>query len=104
LEEYAVRNAVTKVTIPYGEFKSYLSKADANILARNAAIAQLNCYFENDNIIVSCLDEDRPDRPVEWDLIDVEDLEPVQTYTDGEWLDYQIEHDILDYNVPRPVG
>ena len=104
LEEYAVRNAVTKVTIPYGEFKSYLSKAEANTLARNAAISQLNCYFENDTIIVSCLDEDRPDRPVEWDLIDVEDLEPVQTYTDGEWLDYQIQHDILDYNVPRPVG
>jgi hypothetical protein len=52
------------------------------------------------------LDEDRPDRPLEWELLDTDALKPVHTYTDGEWWDYIVQTDNIDtyLDLERPVG
>ena len=73
LKEYAVQGeAVNRVNIASGTFKSYLSKDDANNLAKQAALIQLLCFFDNDPVHVTCLDLNRPGRPDEWKDIPIE--------------------------------
>lgn len=105
LKEYAVQgNAVNRVNIASGTFKSYLSKDDANNLAKQAALIQLLCFFDNDPVHVTCLDQDRPGRPDEWKDIPTDQLEEVKTYTDKDWYQWLLSTNNQFNSVDRPIG
>lgn len=112
LYQYAtIGNAVTEVIIPYGTVKSYISQEAANEIAAQQALSALVCFFGNDPIDVTCVDDDRPNSPYRDGIEKGVDAEgnilhpdPVPTPTDAEWNAWLNEHGFTPDDLSKPIG
>lgn len=72
-QEYEHAQARYKATILAGTVTSTISQEDADRIAMNMAIAELDCFYINDPFVALC--EERPDRPLD-------EMEPVPNDTE----------------------
>lgn len=103
----------TIYVIAAGLFRSPVSKQNANDQAILAGKSGLDCYFVNDERVVTCTDRDRPDKP--WDDADIpEEGTPeyeewliqhlVPSPTQFEWEAWLNDVGAATYGLSRPVG
>lgn len=99
LGQYSISNGAQKrVIIPSGTYKSYSSQDEANQMAKNSALSQLVCLFENDAITIKCTDlrTSEGGTPLY--------TEEVATYTDEEWNAWIIQTGNQGNTINRPIG